>query len=61
MNATQKYAVYNQQNVTSVLTNAMRQKHLVTSIINVRSAIDKRPPKKCPHLSNFANPYDRSR
>lgn len=60
MNSTQKYAVYNQHNVTSVLTNALRQKHLVDKIVNAKSTLSHVRPKRITHnISKHASPFER--
>jgi hypothetical protein len=63
MNDIQKHAVYNTHNVTAVFMNAMRQKHLVKTILTCKSGIDRTSPRRAkdfPHMSRVACPFERT-
>lgn len=57
----QKYAVYNNRNVSKVLILAQDHKNMINTITNMQKSVDQTSPKRYSHVKFFGNPYDRKR
>lgn len=61
MLASQKYAVYNNRNVSRVLIQAQQHKNMIDKITNMQKTVDQSPPKRYAHVKFVGTPYDRKK